>query len=164
MSLDASIILSLISLIVAIATGLAAHHYFQRAERQRGEDLIQSALAKFARSRADATTLKRERSKTGLPLDSHEHSLFEQLDSLTAMQGEAEKELIEFLSSGKKITSEIKNSALTMIATTESLNVHVQMISAKLQNFNNNRVGKLLELQKLLPQLEEQIKVHLRNP
>lgn len=164
MSIDTSTLLSFISLIVAIATALAAHHYFKSAEHQRNEDLMHNALAKLSQYRADATTLKRERSKTGQPIDEHEQGLFEQLDMLNTVAEDLEKGLIEILSTGRKITPEIRSATLTVIAVTERFSTQLQMISAKFQNFNNNRFSKLIELQEQLPKLESLLRGHLQKP
>lgn len=163
MDFDVSTVLSLLSLVVAIATAVAAHHYFRRAQHQRDEDLIRSALVKFSQCRADAAVLKRERSKTGQPLAEYEHELFAQLELLSTVAERLEKKLIEILSSGKKITPDIRSATLSALAITEGLSTHVQMISAKFQNFNNNRFGKLVELQERLPKLESLLREHLRK-
>lgn len=163
MNFDVSTFISLLSLVVAIATAVAAHHYFRRAERQRDEDLIRSALAKFSQCRADLTVLKRERTKTGQPFAEYEHQLFEQFELLSNLAEELEKDLIKILSSGKKITPDMRSSALSVLAIMESFTTHVQMISAKLQNFNNNKFGKLVELQEQLPKLESLLRKHLQK-
>lgn len=163
MSFDVSTSLSLLSLVVAIATALAAHHYFKRAELQRDEDLVHNALVKFARCRADAIALKRERSKTGHPVAEYEHELFAQFELISTVVERLEKELIEILSSGKKITPKIRSAAITAVAITESYSMHLQMISAKFQNFNNNRFSRLVELQEQLPKLESLLREHLRR-
>ncbi len=163
MGFDLSTLLSALSLIVAIATAVAAHHYFKRAEHQRNEDIIHNALVKFSQCRSNAAVLKRERSKTGLPLAEHEHELFEQLEVLSSLAEKLEKELIEVLSSGNKITPNIRSAALSAVAIAESFSTHLQMISAKLQNFNNNKFGRLVELQEQLPKLESLLREHFRK-
>lgn len=163
MNFDVSTFISLLSLVVAIATAVAAHHYFKRSERQRDEDLIRTALTKFSQCRADSTVLKRERAKTGQPIAEYEHELFAQLELLSTLAEELEKELIGILSSGKKITPDIRSATLSVLAITEGFSTHVQMISAKFQNFNNNRFGKLVELQEQRPKLESLLREHLRK-
>lgn len=164
MSVDASTFLSLLSVVVAIATALAAHHYFKRTERQRDEEIIHNALTKLARYRADATTLKRERGKTGCSIDEGEQSLFDQLDLLTNIAEDLEKELVEILSTGRKITSETRSATLKLVALIESFSIQLQLLSAKFQNFNNNRFGRLVELQEQLPKLEALLRERLRKP
>lgn len=88
--LDLSIF-SLLSLVVALATGLAAHHYFRRAERQRDEDIIHNTLVKYARCRADVTALTRERNKTGQPFADYELELFTQFELLSTMAEKLER-------------------------------------------------------------------------
>ncbi len=161
--LDLSIFLSLLSLVVALATGLAAHHYFRRAERQRDEDIIHNTLVKYARCRADVTALTRERNKTGQPFADYELELFTQFELLSTMAEKLEKELVEILSSGKKITPKIRSAALSAMALAERFSTQLQMISAKFQNFNNNKFGRLVELQEQLPKLESLLRAHLRK-
>jgi len=163
MNFDVSTLIALLSLVVAIATAVAAHHYFRRAERQRDEDLIRCALAKFSQCRADSTVLMRERAKTGQPVDENEKEIFEKLEFLSNLAEQLEKELIEILSSGKKITPEIRSATLSVLAITEGFATHVKMISAKFQNFNNNKFGKLVELQEQLPNLESLLREYLRK-
>jgi hypothetical protein len=163
MNFDVSTFISLLSLVVAIATAVAAHHYFRRAERQRDEDLIRSALSKFSQCRADSAVLKRERNKTGQPMAEDEDEIFSKLELLSTLAEELEKELIAILSSGKKITPEIRSATLSLLAMMEGFSTHVQMISAKFQNFNNNKFGKLVELQEQLPKLESLLRENLRK-
>ena len=118
---------------------------------------------KYARCRADVTALTRERNKTGQPFADYELELFTQFELLSTMAEKLEKELVEILSSGKKITPKIRSAALSAMALAERFSTQLQMISAKFQNFNNNKFGRLVELQEQLPKLESLLRAHLRK-
>lgn len=164
MSFDLSTLLSLLSLVVAIATAIAAHHYFKHAEHQRDEELIHSTLVAFTQCRNDLEVLKRERNKTGHAIDEHEHELFKQFEFFSTIAEKLETDLIEILSSGKKITPEIRRAVISAVALAERLSTTLQMVSAKFQNFNNNRFGRLIELQEQLPKLESLLRAQVRKP
>lgn len=139
---------------MAIGTAFAAQYYFKQSEHKRDEDLIQNVLASISRFQIDATTIKRERNKTGLPMQEHESKLFERTDFLISEAKLLKKILLNILSNQKRLDPEVRSLGLSFMAALNSLSVELQMVSTRLQNFNNNRVGELHKLQSLLERLE----------
>ncbi|AYQ27507.1 MULTISPECIES: hypothetical protein [unclassified Polaromonas] len=163
MSIDLNSALSTLSLLVAVGTALASHHYFKRAERQRDEDLLRSAIAAFTQYRVDAETLKRERKNTGQPISDREQTMFNQTDLVAELAEGLEGILLKIIERGDKLSPEIRSSTLSMVTLTERFSVQLQMISARLQNVNNNQASKLHELQDRLPKLESLLRSYLEK-
>lgn len=163
MTFDLSNVLSLLSLFVALGTALAAHHYFRSSERQRDEDLMRNAITVFAQYRADVQTFERERKKTGCPIDDREEAIFNQVNQIADLVEELEHMLLGIIESGKKLSPEIRTSAVSMVALTQRFSILLQTISAKFINANNNRIAKLHELREKLPQLEALLRSHLNK-
>lgn len=160
MTFDINSLVSIFSLVVALGAAFAAHRYFQRAEKQRDEELIQNALGVFARHRVVATTLKRARNSTGASLDEEEISMFGQIDDFSTVSEKLEKDLVKLLSSRAPLTQEKRSATLTSIALTERFSITLQLISERLQGQKNNELQQLQELREYLASLEQLLRNH----
>jgi len=147
-------IISVISLVVALCTALAAHHYFKRAQRQRDEELIQNFLNTISTFKVDVQVITRERNKTGAPIEEKELELLTSFQLLSEMCEEIEEVLLSVLKDRKKFPYEIRSLTQALSVILDGASRELQAISTKFINFNNNRVARLHELNDKIPEIK----------
>ncbi|WP_150429433.1 hypothetical protein [Dechloromonas sp. CZR5] len=146
--------ISITSLVVALCTVFAAHHYFLRAQRQRDEELIQNILKRLSTFKVDVLVINRERNKTGAPIDNEELDLLANCQSLSAMVAKLEEILLSVLNDRKNLTPEIRSKMQTLSVLVDGASIQLQTISTKFINFNNNQVARLHELNGKPPEIK----------
>lgn len=146
--------ISITSLVIALCTAFAAHHYFLRAQHQRDEELIKNVLKTLSTFKVDVQVINRERKKTGATINKEELDLLTNLEVISAIAAELEEVLLSVLNDRKKLTPEIRSKMQTLTILVDSASHQLQAISAKFVNFNNNRVARLHELNEKIPEIK----------
>jgi hypothetical protein len=150
--------ISIIALIVAIATAIAAHRYYVINEQGRRRELLLGALQAADEACFVFQQVERERLKTGPELDVEEASLFQQFSEMESMLSKTSEVVNSVLSIEEhKIPNDMVLVALQMKKASANLNRMGTMLHARFVNCNNNKIDEISTRLKLVRDLARQL-------
>jgi hypothetical protein len=138
-------VISVIAAVVAIAAFANSHRTTKIETARRNRDLLSEVISANYRLTHAYEAMRRERNKTGPPIQDYEKELFDTIEELVALASEGNSHLENLLSHKyPKIDAEFHATLLMAKTNTNDMAQIVEIRLDRFKRFNDNRVKDLV--------------------
>lgn len=158
-----NLIISVLALVIAIATAFAAHYYHIKGDQKYKREILLEIIRSIDGYQVISADFIRERKKTGAPISAEDNNTFTVIETVNEKVTALTEVILPLLSNKSKISDELLYTGQLVKKHVDSLSIMLDSIRARLLNYNNNRLPELAKKLEAYKELLEQFDISINK-